>query len=301
MTLEGVDALYPPGGAELRAAQKAFVGAYLKNMTAGQVLDWQQNRIAIVALAEGTGQEYLGGQAAGVAQARQEDARATAVGLGGCPIFFCVDQDTADTALTNAYFQGALSVVGFSRMGGYGCYAVVKAGMEAGTLRFGFQTYAWSGGQLYPACHLYQYLNGQTLAGHGVDLGRTVVSDTEYGQYGAPAPPPPPPPPTPSDEETELLSFDLAAKGIRFIPGPDQNTSWNAVALEGDTTIEVFVYNLQGQVLGADGPLPLSGNQPGVKGPNQQYGSASRHTNAPCTLGFVVGAGGPATISIHGL
>lgn len=113
-----------------------------------------------------------------------------------------------------------------------------------------------------------------------------------------PTPPPPPPPPT--DEETEMLNFTLAPDEIRFLPGPDQNTAWNAVAAT-DSTIRVFCYDLTGKVLGVSAVLPLLGNRPNVGGPTQQNGStAALGATGPCTLGFEAGPAS-VSVSVHGL
>lgn len=107
--------------------------------------------------------------------------------------------------------------------------------------------------------------------------------------------------PTPQQED-DVLTFILEAGNSDWLGGPDQNTDWNAVALEGDTTLEVIAYGLDGTPLKSSGLLQLTANQPNVKGPSQQYGSAAQlGAIGPCTLGFVAGEGGAVRITIHGL
>jgi hypothetical protein len=73
--------------------------------------------------------------------------------------------------------------MGAARVGVYGGYWVIKRCAENGTARWLWQTYAWSGGHLSSAAHLYQYNNGEKIAGSSVDFDRALKP--EFGQWRA--------------------------------------------------------------------------------------------------------------------
>ncbi len=59
----------------------------------------------------------------------------------------------------------------------YCSYAVVEAMAKRGACQRFWQTYAWSKGQLSKSANLYQFKNGQTFAGHDVDLNDGVENE----------------------------------------------------------------------------------------------------------------------------
>lgn len=182
--LTGVDALNPPSGVELQVAGIAFVCVYSRILTRAMVEDYQAHSIAIVIVFETTGTDFVDGSAQGVTDAKVADTVCNAVGLSGAPVYFAIDTDTTDYLGVANYLDGTRSVIGLPRNGVYGSYEVVSHALNVGGLvTYAWQTYAWSGGALDPRVNLYQHLNGQTLAGHTVDLDRTVFSDTDFGQY----------------------------------------------------------------------------------------------------------------------
>jgi len=77
----------------------------------------------------------------------------------------------------------------------YGSYDVMIAVQAASVCSKYWQTYAWSKGQRADFMHVYQYQNGLTANGIGIDL------DEGYGDYGgwslATAAEPVPEPPAP--------------------------------------------------------------------------------------------------------
>ena len=92
-----------------------------------------------------------------------------------------------------AYALGHQSGIGtVYRSGFYGGIAAVTAAANVGYRGFLWQTYGWSRGQWAPHLALEQYLNGQTLAGVGVDLDRALLAD--FGAWAPPAKPTPKPP-----------------------------------------------------------------------------------------------------------
>ena len=65
----------------------------------------------------------------------------------------------------NAYLDGVASVIGRNRTGAYGGYYVIKRAFDAGKITWGWQTYAWSGGQWDPRAQFRQTSNGITAGG----------------------------------------------------------------------------------------------------------------------------------------
>jgi hypothetical protein len=63
----------------------------------------------------------------------------------------------------------------------YGSASIVDGLRKARLCRWGWQTYAWSGGRLSTRAQLYQYSNGHTLAGVSCDYNRSLAAD--FGQW----------------------------------------------------------------------------------------------------------------------
>jgi hypothetical protein len=288
VTLQGVDGLYLPGGAAIRAAGKSFACSYTKSLTPAKVQDLRANSVAIVVFFESTGTDFTGGAGQGLGDAQNADAAVSALGLAACPIYFAIDEDTTDTDAVNVYLAGCAAQIGLDRVGVYGSYLVVSAAMAAKAATYFFQTYAWSDGALNPACHLYQYLNGQTLAGSGVDLDQTVVSDSDFGQYGAVSP-------VSNTVELEMfIQQDPAGTADCYVISapfkfPIDNEAdlngWKATGLvfygpAAGITLEVFnsliTLTSLSQLVGPAGPQGAIGadGAPGAPGPQGQVGAA---------------------------
>uniref|UniRef100_UPI00037E522B glycoside hydrolase domain-containing protein n=1 Tax=Brevibacillus massiliensis TaxID=1118054 RepID=UPI00037E522B len=94
----------------------------------------------------------------------------------GTAIYFAVDYDAqpADYAAIEAYLRAAAKELPGYAVGVYGSYAVVEEMAKRKACTHYWQTYAWSKGQLSKAANLYQYKNGQTLAGHTVDFNEAL-------------------------------------------------------------------------------------------------------------------------------
>lgn len=135
---------------------------------------------------EETGKELLGGFAAGVRCAQAAEALRIAVGAPAQPLVLNADFGTtpAQQAVINDAMRGAASVIGFNRTALYGGYYTIKAAFDAGVIKYGMQTYAWSratpGGpvQWDPRAQIQQYNNGQWNG--EVDFDRAMVPD--FGQ-----------------------------------------------------------------------------------------------------------------------
>jgi hypothetical protein len=118
------------------------------------------------------------GKAAGVQDAQAALAQANSLGVpSNIPIYFAIDWDATEAQQTNinAYFDGIHSVFGSRKVGAYGGYYVIKRLFDASKINYGWQTYAWSGGQWDSRAQIRQTLNGQWSG--QVDFDETTTSD----------------------------------------------------------------------------------------------------------------------------
>jgi len=163
-----------------------FVCRYLSYDTTGKNLTKSEyNNLLSIGIAVVLNWEYqtdaaLNGRAQGVKDAKAAEAQRKAIGAPAAPIYFSCDWDASpgQQAAINAYLDGCASVVGRDRVGVYGSYYVVKRSMEAGKAKWGWQTYAWSGGQIYSKAHIYQYQNG--VMGGQADRNKSLQDN--FGQ-----------------------------------------------------------------------------------------------------------------------
>lgn len=90
----------------------------------------------------------------------------------GTAIYFAVDFDAQlkDYAAIEAYLRAAAKELPGYAVGVYGSHAVIEEMAKRGACKHFWQTYAWSKGKLSKAANLFQYQNGQALAGHTVDF-----------------------------------------------------------------------------------------------------------------------------------
>lgn len=103
------------------------------------------------------------GEAAGVQDGQAALNLANSLGVPeSVPIFFAVDWDATPEQQTaiNAYLNGAKTALG-DRVGIYGGYWSLKRAFDAHIVKWGWQTYAWSGGQWDSRAQLRQTENGQ--------------------------------------------------------------------------------------------------------------------------------------------
>lgn len=133
--------------------------------------------------------QMLRGYNGGQTDARDADTFVKSLGLNGIPIYFSCDQDyeaasSTDRDAINAYCDGAKSIVGKSRMGGYGDDTFCKAQFDAGRITYGWQTYAWSEGMWENRCQLRQVNNNQSVCGGTIDWDEAKFAD--YGQWPRP-------------------------------------------------------------------------------------------------------------------
>jgi hypothetical protein len=193
MSVFGVDYAWGrPGASALRKAGAEFVCRYLshdttgKNLTAAEARELSEAGLWLVVVWESTASRALSGRDGGAADARDAASQAKACGMpADRPIYFAVDFDATpeQQAAINAYADGAASVLGRGRVGLYGGYWPVKRAFDAKKITFGWQTYAWSGGNWDSRAQLQQYSNDHRINGVGVDYDRAVHDD--YGQWKA--------------------------------------------------------------------------------------------------------------------
>ena len=184
-----------PSVAAIKAGGYLFVCRYHsydttgKNLTKAEADSYLAAGIQIVSNWEYATDAALKGFNQGVQDATEGAKQQAACGGPKAPIIFSVDFDAteAQQAAINAYLQGAASVIGLARTGVYGGYYVVKRCLDAGVATFGWQTYAWSGGQWDQRAQLRQVDNGVNVGGADCDINQAMMAN--FGQWFATQPP----------------------------------------------------------------------------------------------------------------
>jgi hypothetical protein len=189
-----------PSPAALWAAGYRFVVRYLSNNTTGKNLTLAEAEqlhaagLATVSNWEDGAEAARNGFGQGASDART--AAAQHVACGGPPnrpIYFSVDYDVPDAApgsndpaaklgAVAAYYRGVASVIGLARTGAYGGYWTISRLFDAGLIRWGWQTFAWSGGRWDGRAHLRQTAIDVVVAGAACDIDESGVAD--FGQWG---------------------------------------------------------------------------------------------------------------------
>jgi hypothetical protein len=202
VTATGVDYSWArPSPSGLKSEGYTFAARYLsydtsgKNMTKGEIAALWSAGVDVVANWEQTATAALNGYNQGASDAKAAEAQANANGIPtGRPIYFSVDFDATpgDQTALNAYFDGVASVIGVARTGAYGGYYVIQRLFNASKIKWGWQTYAWSGGQWDSRAQLRQVLNGITAGGDANCCDKDEAVATDFGQWhAAPANTPP--------------------------------------------------------------------------------------------------------------
>lgn len=130
------------------------------------------------------------GMAAGRHDATWALAQARMLGIEPRAIYFAADYDApaVDFAGISAYMDGAAEVLGRSRVGCYGKWALLNHLFSNNRITWGWQTYAWSPGHnkdpktYHPRANLFQRLAQVTVNGIACDVND--VLKTDYGQQG---------------------------------------------------------------------------------------------------------------------
>lgn len=194
---QGVDYAWsrPSSPQALHAAGYSFVARYLswdttgKNLSASEAQSLFAAGIDVVANWEWNADDALSGYSKGVDDATEAQTLAQQCGMpADRPIYFSVDFDATpgQQAAIDSYFDGVASVIGQARAGAYGGYYVIQRLFDDGKIAWGWQTYAWSGGQWDSRAQLRQIENGVTVAGASCDIDQAVAND--FGQWGPGAP-----------------------------------------------------------------------------------------------------------------
>jgi hypothetical protein len=168
-----------------------FVCRYLswdtsgKNLTHAEATSYLDAGIAVVSNWEYATDAALKGYNQGVSDATE--GRSQHNNCGGpeeAQIYFSVDWDVNQSqyAAVAEYFKGVATVVGLDRTGAYGGYNIIKYLFDNGLIRYGWQTYAWSGGRWDGRAQLRQVQNGIIV--DGADCDRNTAMADDYGQWG---------------------------------------------------------------------------------------------------------------------
>lgn len=193
MALEGVDYSFQrPSATNLKLAGKWFVASYAgpgsgKFFTKSEIGSLHAMGLAVVILAERFDDSALSGYGEGQSQAREADSMSFGWGLPpDRPIYFAVDFDmqVAQRPAVKSFLDGCASIIGRNRVGVYGGIRTTEWASQNRYASWFYQTYAWSGTDIGPAAHMYQYRNNQILGGAQVDLDRAL--QTDYGQWPHP-------------------------------------------------------------------------------------------------------------------
>ena len=171
-----------------------------KDLSVAEKAELWKRGISVGLVFESTANRALDGFNAGATDATWAKARCDNLGLGDIPVYFATDWDVteAQKPIVANYLKGAASVIGKERVGVYGGFYVVRYMSDNGVCSWFWQTYAWSGGQLHPAAHIYQWQNGVRIGGLSCDRNKGLKDDIGVRGPKSPKPVPPAPTPTPT-------------------------------------------------------------------------------------------------------
>jgi len=171
----GIDyAWSKPTAANIHAAGYSFVMRYLshdesKDLSLPEAQALRAQGLGIGLVWETTASRAGQGQAAGAQDGAEAKSRAADLGYPtAAALYFAVDYD-ADPAVVLPYFRGVQDCG--HPVGVYGSARVVESGLAAGLAVYGWQTCAWSHGQVSSKAHLYQRLRPTMHPIKGVQPG----------------------------------------------------------------------------------------------------------------------------------
>lgn len=180
---KGIDCAVPLTVAKaqaMAAAGMTFVIRYLvptqyawKRLTRAEAEAITAAGMKIVSVFQRANHDAAGGAANGARDGKAAFQEAKLIGqTEGTAIYFAVDYDAqpSDFNAIEAYLRAAAKELPGYLIGVYGSYAVVEEMARRDACSNFWQTYAWSKGRLSQVANIYQYQNGQTLAGHTVDF-----------------------------------------------------------------------------------------------------------------------------------
>lgn len=187
-------------GAVIKRAGYDFVCRYLsdggpdlpgKLLLPGEARDLLANGVDIVSNWETTADRMLAGYDAGQMDAQRAlNQVLTCGGRRDRPIYFSCDIDASPSqqGAIDDYLRGAAWVLGIENVGVYGGYWVVKRCFDNGTVRWGWQTSAWSGWPVNREgrAHIYQDFNrpgGMYVNVGGVQCDYDEALQQDFGQW----------------------------------------------------------------------------------------------------------------------
>lgn len=197
------------------------LGGVDKDISAFELANYKAAGIAVVFVWEtdGTMPDFATGQSDALAANLELATLGASIGdvtVSRAPIFFAADAQTV--ADLNGYLAGVNSVIGTSRTGIYGGLANVTAAFDAGLVAYGWQTYAWSGGQWDDRALIRQVKNGVDFYGASIDQDQAAfwnvatpilgLSD-DFGQWYQTAAPAPAPTPAPVPVPKAITSLTV--------------------------------------------------------------------------------------------
>lgn len=160
-----------------------------KNITRAQINDYHAHGLDVALVYEFDPKAGQLGASRGAVDAHIAATQATALGAPrGTTIYFALDYPLAeigDLATAEQYIQWADSVCrdyGY-RADAYGDKSIISYLLDRNDIQFGWQTYAWSGGQFDPRAALRQTENGIHVGSATVDLDQAYTR--EFGQWRA--------------------------------------------------------------------------------------------------------------------
>lgn len=228
-------------GTALKAAGISFVCRYLtdggsglpgKQLVGTEFADLTANGIAVVFNWETTTDFTLGGAAQGTADATSALSYIrTLPGMqeANPVVYFSADFDATPDNQTpiNAYLSAAAAVLGGPQFVGiYGGYWPLSRALDAGVCKYGWQTEAWSGGNIDSRINIMQRngLGYQTVGGVQCDINEAHTDD--FGQFfGAPPTPIPAPTPTPAPGG-DVTPLDYSQLIYEQLCGPVDTTGY---------------------------------------------------------------------------
>ena len=157
-----------------------------KDLTATEMEMLFNAGISIVMIFESTKNRMLDGYTAGINDATYANERVITLGMTGIPIYFACDFDAApvDQIQINSYLAGVASIIGINRTGIYGGFWPVSRAISDGSVKWAWQTFAWSGNNWDTRIHIRQIENDVFVGGADVDIDESMTSD--FGQWPRP-------------------------------------------------------------------------------------------------------------------
>ncbi|MGN7470516.1 DUF1906 domain-containing protein [Brevibacillus sp. SAFN-007a] len=229
-TTKGIDCAAPLTADKAKAIAAAgykFAVRYLvperlawKRLTRAEAEVITAAGMRVVSVFETTANRPAGGAVAGLEDGAEAYKEAQLIGQPiGSAIYFAVDFDATakDYPAIEAYLRAAATKIPGYEMGVYAEYDVIEEMAKRGAAKHFWQTYAWSAGKKSARANIYQYKNGQTLAGHSVDLNESYGGEGWWDTrpqvvekpVGKPAANPPEIPEWKRQDHDELLAAGL--------------------------------------------------------------------------------------------